>query len=116
MRYLTVIIIFAIIFFSQCESKPDDQQATTIALEDSTERLDTVFSQPDISFLNQLRVSKYANSQNVPIDWSEFRMVTSSHDDSLLVSPFQPDSAYYQQYGRFLRYSPDSSMFIDLDS
>lgn len=43
-------------------------------------------------------------------------MVTSSQDESLIVAPFQPDSSYFSRYGRLLRYSPDSSMFIDLDS
>jgi hypothetical protein len=43
-------------------------------------------------------------------------MVTSSQEDSLQVSAFQPDSSYYKEYGRFLKYSPDSSMFVDLDS
>ncbi|MGZ5135860.1 MAG: hypothetical protein ACXWCG_11950 [Flavitalea sp.] len=83
---------------------------------DSEENLDTVFSQSDIKFLNDLRLSKYAVSDSAPIDWSTFRMVTSSHEESLLVSPFQPDKSFYENYRGFLKYSPDSSMFVDIDS
>lgn len=117
MKYVIFIGLLSALFFAGCKSSPDEeQQATSVAVEDSTERLDTVFSNRDIDYLNQLRASKYAASEAAPIDWSKFAMVTSSQDDSLLTSPFQPDTAYYRKYGRFLRYSPDSSMFLDLDS
>ena len=43
-------------------------------------------------------------------------MVTSSHEEALFVIPFQPDKSYYDLYGILLKYSPDSTMFIDLDS
>lgn len=116
MKYLSVIGIFAIVFLCNCKNKTEDQQATLVTQEDSTERLDTILSGKDIAFLDQLSFSQYADSKSSPVDWIKFRMVTSSHDDSLLVSPFQPDSSYYQQYWPFLKYSPDSLMFIDLDS
>jgi len=117
MKYLAFLGILAVVFFSNCKSSSDDdQQAGRMATEDSAESLDTVFSRPDITYLGQLSVSKYAISKGTPIDWGQFAMVTSSQDDSLLTSAFQPDTSYYRTYGRFLRYSPDSSMFIDLDS
>ena len=117
MKYLIFIGILSTLFLGSCKSDRDEeQQATPVAVEDSTERLDTVFSGRDIAYLNQLRASKYAASKDAPIDWSKFAMVTSSQDDSLLTSDFQPDTAYYRKYGRLLRYSPDSSMFVDLDS
>lgn len=117
MRYLTFVIVVVTLFISSCKNNgDDDQQAAPVTTEEPTERLDTVFSGADLNYLDQLRASKYAAAQNTPIDWSKFRMVTSSHEDSLVTSPFQPDTAYYRMYGRLLRYSPDSSMFIDLDS
>ncbi len=117
MKYLSVLSIIAILFLSNCKDKSEEEeQAGPATNEESTERLDTVFSANDIGVLNQLRFSRFARSQNQRVEWSEFRMVTSSQEDSLQVSAFQPDSSYYKEYGRFLKYSPDSSMFVDLDS
>jgi len=117
MKYLSVLSILAILFLSNCKNKTaEDEQASPSTIEESTEKLDTVLSGNDITVLNQLKFSRYAVSQNQPVEWSDFRMVMSSHDDSLHVSAFQPDSSYYKEYGRLLKYSPDSSMFIDIDS
>ena len=116
MKYLTFISIVAALFFSNCKSSPDEDQQAVAVSEETTERLDTIFSRRDIAYLNQLRTSTYSITQNTPIDWSKFTMVTSSQDDSLLTSPFRPDTSFYRTYGRLLRYSPDSSMFVDLDS
>jgi hypothetical protein len=33
-----------------------------------------------------------------------------------MVSAFAPDKSYFSNYGRLLKYSPDSTMFVDLDS
>ena len=116
MRYLTFVCALIVLVFSNCKDNTEDQPATAAEVEDSTEKLDTIFSGRDINFLSQLKASKYASAKNEPIDWSKFRMVTSSQEDSLITSPFQPDSSYFTRYGRLLKYSPDSSMFIDLDS
>lgn len=116
MKYLPALAIFALLILVNCKNKTAEDKEIPVTHEDSTEKLDTVFSQRDIIFLNQLKFSRYAFSQRLPIDWEKFRMVTSSQDDSLIVSSFQPDKSYYQQYGSFLKYSPDSSMFVDLDS
>ena len=116
MKYLAVICFFVFLFLSNCKNRTEDQQATPVTGEDSIEFLDTVLSEKDVAFLDQLNFSKYANSKGSRIDWVKFRMVTSMSGDSLQVSHFRPDSLFYQQYGRSLKYSPDSSMFIDLDS
>lgn len=117
MKYLFAFSILAILFLSNCKNKTaEDEQASSGTVEESTEKLDTVLSGNDIGVLNQLRFSRFAQSQDQRVEWSDFRMVTSSHDDSLHVSAFQPDSSYYKEYGRFLKYSPDSSFFVDLDS
>ncbi len=117
MKYLSVLSILVLLFLSNCKNKSEEEeQAGGATIEESTEKLDTVLSANDINVLNQLQFSKFAHSQNQRVEWSDFRMVTSSHEDSLHVSSFQPDSLYYKEYGRFLKYSPDSSMFVDLDS
>ena len=114
MKYLLSLLVVALLF-SNCQSDSKEEEETApVATEESTERLDTVFSAADIGRLNQLRFSQFSQGQN-PVDWSKFRMVTSTHD-SLLVTAFQPDSSYYRLYGRMLKFSPDSTMFVDLDS
>lgn len=115
MKYLSAILILALFLGSCKDDASGDQQANVVA-DDSTERLDTVFSQTDVDYLNQLKFSNFARSQNSAVDWNGFRMVTSSHNDSLMVTRFQPDKAFYDMYGRFLKFSPDSSMFVDIDS
>jgi hypothetical protein len=117
MKYLIALTFCAVSFMMACkDNASEDEAITPVGSTDSVERLDTVFSQTDIGFLNDLRVSKHAASESTPIDWSKFRMVTSSHEDPLLESPFQPDRSYYDNYKAFLKYSPDSSMFVDIDS
>ena len=117
MKYLIVLGFCAFAFMAACKDSASEQETITpVGSVDSVERLDTVFSQTDIRFLNDLRFSKYAASESVPIDWSKFRMVTSLHEESLMMSPFQPDKSYYENYRGFLKYSPDSSMFVDIDS
>jgi hypothetical protein len=116
MKYLPVFITVCILSLFACKNNESEKQESESVSHDSMERLDTLFSGKDITVLDQLRFSKYAASERVPVDWSRFRMVTSSQEDSLLVSPFQPDSLYYEKYGPLLRYSPDRSFFIDIDS
>ena len=37
-------------------------------------------------------------------------------EDTLLTRTYTPNKKFYDAYGRFVKYSPDSTMFIDLDS
>jgi hypothetical protein len=115
MKYLPVYIIVLVLFLWACKNK-DSEGQQSVSSEDSMERLDTLFSQKDITVLDQLKFSKYAGSNRGPVDWRKFRMVTSSQEDSLIVSAFEPDKLYYEEYGRLLKYSPDSSLFVDIDS
>ena len=94
MKYLSAIFILALFLGSCKDDTAGDQQADVIT-EDSTERLDTVFSQADVNYLNQLKFSGYAQSQNAAVNWNSFRMVTSSHNDSLIVTKFQPNKAFW---------------------
>jgi hypothetical protein len=115
MKYLIIPALIALGFFA---CKDDSAELTNDALvpgKDSIETLDTVFSKANLVFLNSLEFSQYARTQSTPVDWNKFRMVTSTHD-SLMVSAFTPDKSYYEHYGKLLKYSPDSLMFVDLDS
>lgn len=115
MKYLPAVFVL-IFFLGSCKDDASADKQTEVIAEDSTERLDTIFSQGDIDHLRQLKFSAYAQSQNSPINWSNFKMVTSSQNESLVVTRFQPAKSFYDMYGRFLKFSPDSSMFVDIDS
>jgi len=87
---------------------------STVTEESST--IDTAFATETIDTFNTSGFSTYAKQHAKKFDWSRFRMKNTWTDDSLLTSPFHADKKYYEAYGRFLKYSPDSSHFIDLDS
>lgn len=115
MKCLLQILVLALLLGSCKDDASADRQAE-VPGEDSTERLDTIFSEADLNHLRQLKFSNYAQSNTSAVNWSSFKMVTSSHNDSLIVTKFQPSKAFYDMYGRFIKFSPDSTMFIDLDS
>lgn len=85
--------------------------------EDSVvETSDTLLSDETIQSFNTAGISDYARKKAVGFDWSKFRMVSMYTEDSMLVSKFTADKNFFRDYGPFLKYSPDSTMFIDLDS
>ncbi|MHA4845443.1 hypothetical protein ACX0G7_14820 [Flavitalea antarctica] len=116
-NYPGLILITALIFAS-CQDKPDQKAPPETAVVDSVanENIDTVLSNETIALFNQSGFSTFAKSKVPGFDWSKFRMMNSWKEDSLYITPFEPPANYYETYKPFLKYSPDSSMFIDLDS
>lgn len=108
MNRLTLIIL-GIFFLASCKDK--DEKKADIELIDSTtttvEKVDTVLDQETFSFFTKPTLKQSSAS---------FRMVNSWKEDSLLSSPFDPPADFYKKYGAMLRYSPDSSKFVDLGS
>lgn len=100
----------------------DDKEATpppdTALAEDSTgeEIVDSGSSLENIDTFSTTAFSSYAKKQSVSFDWSRFKMEHFWVDSNTLIQPYTPDKAFYEAYGRFIKYSPDSTMFIDLDS
>lgn len=118
---LAVIAIAAYACGSNEDKKATPPTATTETVvdpEDSTteELLDTVLSRENIDTFSTTAFSSYAKKRSSSFDWSRFKMEHNWVDDSLVVSAYKPDKEFYANYGRFLKYSPDSSMFVDLDS
>ena len=114
-----VLVILAVLFIASCKDKPDEvAPAAQTAAEDSVsnENIDTVLSDEAIALFSQSGFSTFAKSKSPAFDWSKFRLMNSWKEDSLYVTPFEPASNYYETYKPYLKYSPDSSMFIDLDS
>jgi hypothetical protein len=120
-RHLFYLIAALTIGFYACGSN-EDKKATpaeeTADAEDSTivEVIDTIFSREYIDTFSTMAFSNYAKKQATSFDWTRFRMVENWEDDSLLTTNFKPDKKFYDAYGRYIKYSPDSTMFVDMDS
>lgn len=117
------ITFLIVVIFASCKDtdKPARDQVSPdvqTANEDSVanENIDTVLSDETIALFNQSGFSTFAKSKSPGFDWSRFRMMNSWKEDSLYITPFAPASNYYEDYKPYLKYSPDGSMFIDLDS
>lgn len=118
MKYLAYTCLAVIMIVVSCKdnTKKEPQAGTPVREDSATETLDTLLSAEVIQSFSTSGFSNYAQKKATGFDWSKFRMVSSWQEDTMLVAPFAPPKDYYDAYGPFLKYSPDSSMFIDLDS
>ena len=118
MKYLFYTCLLGTLIVSSCKDTAKKEPGPTdLTQEDSVaETLDTLLSAETVQSFSTSGFSDYAKKRVTGFDWNKFRMTSSWQEDSLLVSPFKPDKEFYASYGPFLKYSPDSSMFIDLDS
>ncbi|WP_276479584.1 hypothetical protein [Paraflavitalea pollutisoli] len=118
MRIFRFSVFIALLFIIACKDEPKQEPE---APEDSTDSLvvesvDTVLSADAIQTFSTSGIADYARKKSPSFDWARFRMVSTYEEDSLLASAFTPEKDFYKNYGPFLKYSPDSSHFIDLDS
>jgi hypothetical protein len=120
MKYLFYTCLLSVLLAVACKDNANKEpQATDPAIvqEDSVEEtIDTLLSDETIQTFSTSGLLDYAKKKSPGFDWSKFSMTSSWADSSLPVSPFKPDKNYFASYGPFLKYSPDKSMFIDLDS
>ena len=121
-KHLYLPFLIAICVAIACGGN-EDKKVTTPAVvvadpDDSvtSEAFDTALSAEFIDTFSTLAFSTYAKKQSTSFDWSRFRMEHSYSDSQLLVTNYKPHNRFYETYGRFIKYSPDSSMFIDMDS
>lgn len=77
---------------------------------------DTTLTSETIQKFQTAGFSDYVKTRIPAFDWSKFKYKSSYEEDSMLTSAFTPSKTYYASYGSFLKYSPDSTRFIDLDS
>jgi hypothetical protein len=122
-KHLFYLAVGMATFIAACRDNKKDKKATepTVVVADpddsvTAEAFDTVLSREFIDTFSTLAFSNYAKRQASSFDWSRFRMEHSYSDSQLLVTNYRPDQKFYEAYGRLIRYSPDSSMFIDMDS
>lgn len=115
---ISAAIIAVSLFLFSCQSGSDKKKEPEIVPyeQETVEIVDTLLSNETISFFNHSGFSDYAKSGLKNFDWSRFKLTDTWKEDSLLTTAFKPDKSYFELYGKFLKYSPDSSLFIDLDS
>ena len=118
MKNVAFVVIVTLALYSACKDPAKEKQASKPAITDSlaNEKVDTIITAETIQFFDQSGFSGFARSQAEGFDWSKFKLVNVWKEDSALVSSFVPTPEYYRSYGKFLKYSPDSTKFIDLDS
>lgn len=120
LSYLMVVIaVFVVACVSNEDKKVAPPEATATAdVPDSTveEMPDTILSRETIDTFSTMAFTSHAKKQTRTFDWSRFRMEQNWIDSSLRVTSYKPDKQFLDAYGRFVKYSPDSSMFVDLDS
>lgn len=118
MKHLLYVSLVMVLFIAACKDEPKKETTPVTAdQEDSvTETIDTLLSDETVQQFSMSGFSDYARKQAAGFDWSRFRMTGTWQEDSPLVSRFQPEKGFYTDYGPFLKYSPDSTRFIDLDS
>lgn len=120
MKHIFYISVLALFLATACNNNEDQKAA---ASEDSPETDSVVTTGPDttltaeaIQRFQTAGFTDYAKARIPSFDWSRFKYKLSWQEDSLLSSPFTPAKTFFTNYGAFLKYSPDSSRFIDLDS
>ena len=116
-KWLLIGLIF-VVFYS-CKNDPKKEPLTNALPkqeQEEVEVIDTMLTNETISFFNKSGYSNFAKSRLKDFDWSRFHMIDTWKDDTVTSAKFEPDKAYFENYGRFLKYSPDSSFVIDLDS
>lgn len=119
--FIRTLAFLLIITYVACKENGKDKPAhvpAATADNDSSEieKVDTVLTNETIQFFDKSGFSDYARSGINAFDWSKFRLVNVWKEDSMIVSPLKLEPDFLKDYGTLIRYSPDSSMFIDLDS
>lgn len=101
-----------------CNGSQDKQAANENQAEDSlvSEKQDNVLTDQNLAIINETGFSKYAKIGLPKLDWNKFTVTKFWQEDFHNKSAFEPDKNYFNYYGDFLKYSPDSTKFIDLDS
>jgi hypothetical protein len=119
----SLLLITLILILASCNNT--DQAHSAVTVIDSTSSKDSADAETDsnlltensISTLNNSGIYKFAKEKSPEFEWKNFELVRFwKVDDAARSEKFLPEKNYYQAYGSFLKYAPDSSRFIDLDS
>lgn len=119
MKYYMSLFLMVTGFFMACNSSENQEvqaDSTHLEAEAAMPKDENSLPAEAIGSMNNTGFSKYAGTAVSELDWSRFKVTKFWKEEFLVKSSFVPDKKYYEAYGQFLKYSPDSSKFIDLDS
>ncbi|NML20044.1 hypothetical protein HHL16_04120 [Pseudoflavitalea sp. G-6-1-2] len=117
MKYTIYTGLLALLF-AACNNSSDKKAEDNDTDTDSIVVVgpDTTLTSETIQKFHTAGFTDYVKTRIPSFDWSKFKYKSSYEEDSTLTSEFSPPKSYYANYGSFLKYSPDSTRFIDLDS
>ncbi len=116
------LFLFAvIIFFCSCSGNdsPATDNGNSIETVDETENsvtVDSVLSAESFNSFDSVGFTTHAKESIQGFNSNSFKLVGTWKEDSLYAVPFQPEQSYFDKYGKLLRFNPDSTYFLDLDS
>lgn len=117
-HFFYYLCLAGLVTISACKSK--DEKATDVTDADSTavmeEEPDSGLTAETIDSFKTTGFSTYAKQKAPEFDWSKFKLSMTWKEDTMVQSIYKPDKKFYALYGPLLKWSPDSSVFIDLDS
>ena len=118
MKQFIFSAVIAAIVLTACKGKNKPEAEADVTGEDSVITLqpDTALAVETIQSFTTAGFTDYIKKKSPSFDWKQFNLTTTWEEDSALITPFTPNKQFYNSYGRFLKYSPDSTLFIDLDS
>jgi hypothetical protein len=117
-KFFYYTCIASLVMLCACKSR-DEKEAEMTDADDSTlvaEMPDSGFTAETIDTFNTTGFSTYAKQRVPQFDWSKFQLSMVWKEDTLMKAAYKPDQKFYATYGSLLKWSPDSSSFIDLDS
>lgn len=118
MKKVIYLFLIIVIIALSCNSNSDQQAGgSSEQAEDSTaDKQDSIVADENLAIINSTGFSKYARSSIPHLNWNKFTITKFWQEDFQNKTAFEPSKTYFDSYGQFLKYSPDSSKFIDLDS
>jgi hypothetical protein len=117
-QFLYYLLLTGFVVSGSCKSK-DDKAADADNAADSTiieEEADSGFTAETIDSFKTTGFSTYATQKVPQFDWTKFKKTLEWKEDTLIRHVYKPDKKFYAAYGPLLKWSPDSTVFIDLDS
>ena len=118
MKKIFLFSVSIVVALIACNSSGDQQAYKANGVEDSliADKQNDSFTVENLAIINETGFSKYARTSTPQLNWSRFKVTKFWQEDFQNKTAFVPENNYYEYYGQFLKYSPDSSKFIDLDS
>ncbi len=119
MKAILLFWILTAFLFAACDSndKESNSEERSNAARDSIAESNTAVSEDKVMvYMNQSGFSEYIKTRSPQLEWNAFAVTKYWKEENPLRQAFTPDSGYYDLYGPLLKYSPDSTRFIDLDS